>query len=674
MATKTWKGTTNGTWSTTTNWAEGVAPNNGDTVAYDSSAANHFTDQTVSTSLTGFKFTLGVGSSPSSDIKVAAGSTLNLATTNPAILINASTKNLTIGGSAPLIALAAANTEFQVNGSQSLTINSVVSGSTYGIKKTGAGTYYPLANNIYSGPTTISAGVISVASMVIGTAASPLGNVSNAASNLLFDGGSLYYTGGDTTTDHLFTVDASSGSLYNNGTGRLTFNNPGSIVASGSGNRTLTLGGTANYANIFKPVLSDSTTSGTISLTIQASSGGSWNLTGSNPYTGATTLSSGILQVDGAISASSGLTAASTTTLQGSGTIACGCTLTSATLCPGDGTHYATYGGVLKTGAMTLDSGSTFKLNLNSSYTTTDFSSTGTFTCGSSTLTIASLTSPAYKTYTIVTAAAISGTFNGLPNGSFFSQQGRNWQIKYTGTTITLLDASVTSTTFNSSTTWTCPAGVTSVQAEAWGGGGAGGNATWSSLTVYTNGGGGGGGAYALTGSIATTPSTGYTVTVGTSAVNSSFTGDSSQTIVAAHGTSSSGTSSGAGGTTAASTGDVKYAGGLGPNGTTNNYVCGSGGGAGAGSSNTGANGTIGTNSTTAAGGVGTNGGGSGGQGTWTASPAASVGTQPGGGGGGGGCGDSQGNPGAAGASGRIKLTWLVPAPTNIMRSLICYN
>ena len=64
--------------------------------------------------------------------------------------------------------------------------------------------------------------------------------------------------------------------------------------------------------------------------------------------------------------------------------------------------------------------------------------------------------------------------------------------------------------TFPSTTTWTCPAGVTSIQVECWGGGGAGGGARGNPSA----GGGGAGGSYVKNTSITVVPGTTYTVTV----------------------------------------------------------------------------------------------------------------------------------------------------------------
>ncbi len=64
--------------------------------------------------------------------------------------------------------------------------------------------------------------------------------------------------------------------------------------------------------------------------------------------------------------------------------------------------------------------------------------------------------------------------------------------------------------TFNSSGSFTPPAGVTQVVVECWGGGGRG-----SSISSGTTGGGGGGGGAYSRSLVAVTPGTPYTVTVG---------------------------------------------------------------------------------------------------------------------------------------------------------------
>jgi hypothetical protein len=63
--------------------------------------------------------------------------------------------------------------------------------------------------------------------------------------------------------------------------------------------------------------------------------------------------------------------------------------------------------------------------------------------------------------------------------------------------------------TFNASTFWTCPTGVTSITVECWGGGGSGGAGAAS-----RSGGGGGGGSY-VTNTLTVVPGLNYTLTVG---------------------------------------------------------------------------------------------------------------------------------------------------------------
>lgn len=214
-----------------------------------------------------------------------------------------------------------------------------------------------------------------------------------------------------------------------------------------------------------------------------------------------------------------------------------------------------------------------------------------------------------------------------------------------------------TSVNFSSTSTFTVPAGVTSVTVEAWGGGGRGG-----SRTIGSDGyGGGGGGAYAKS-ILTVTPGNTYTVTVGGgSNSNSSDGGDSwfinNTTILAKGGVSvaNNGTTGGAGGTAAASIGTVKFSGGNGANGSTGSY--GGGGGSSAGTASNGGNGATNT------GGNAPTGGGNGGNGRNTTSGSGSLGSSPGGGGGGA-LRTSGSATGGNGADGQVIITYIaVPAP-----------
>jgi hypothetical protein len=215
-------------------------------------------------------------------------------------------------------------------------------------------------------------------------------------------------------------------------------------------------------------------------------------------------------------------------------------------------------------------------------------------------------------------------------------------------------NAQTFSQTFNATSTFTVPVGVTSVIAETWGGGGKGGSRVSGTNGAY---GGGGGGAYA-TAVITVVPGNTYTVTVGLGSTTTAAGGDSwfinNTTILAKGGSSvANDSATGAfGGQASASIGSFKYNGGNGANGVSGSY--GGGGGSSAGNAT---NGTTATNNTGA---IAPTGGGNGGNGRLTSNGNGSVGIALGGGGGG--ALRTTGSPtGGNGANGRVILTYAVP-------------
>ena len=210
------------------------------------------------------------------------------------------------------------------------------------------------------------------------------------------------------------------------------------------------------------------------------------------------------------------------------------------------------------------------------------------------------------------------------------------------------------------SNTWTCPAGVTSVQGEAWGAGG-------SPLSPSPTGarGGGGGGAYSLKSGIAVTPSSGYTAFVGAAAAETAGQDSyfvNTSTCMAKGGSRSAGVGGGTGGAAASGVGDTKYSGGNGGSSGSAGTTSGGGGGSSAGTGANGNNGTAGGATLGGAGATAPTGGGNGGRGgdKSAAGTNAVNGTQPGGGGGGRGFDATQSS--AIGGNGKVAITYTAVA------------
>jgi Alginate lyase/Immunoglobulin I-set domain len=231
------------------------------------------------------------------------------------------------------------------------------------------------------------------------------------------------------------------------------------------------------------------------------------------------------------------------------------------------------------------------------------------------------------------------------------------------------------------STNWLCPAGVTSVQVECWGGGGAGGGAVRTS-TGNAFAGGGAGGAYTRANSIIVNPGALYGINVGAGGVSStndlgavsggdSWFGLGNTTNCLATGGAggtnifnlgSSGRKGGGGPALAdGCVGDVIYPGGSGGSGATSPYNYGGGGGGGAGDSHHGYDASSTTNSAGSGGDGLMVAGGAGGNGMTGTSGNGSDGLNPGGGGGGA-RGSNTNSPyfGGAGGSGLVVVTYSV--------------
>ncbi|MBP7276199.1 MAG: autotransporter-associated beta strand repeat-containing protein [Kiritimatiellae bacterium] len=257
------------------------------------------------------------------------------------------------------------------------------------LTKVGSGTFYLANTTITAGTVHISAGTLSQHSGSDGSAAAfTLDNASGAT--LALNGHNL-----------------SVGSLAGGGAA-------GGTVALGSDTLTVgALNSDTTYAGVISGASGRLTKTGSGTLT----------LTGASTYSGATTVSAGMLRVNGSVASATSV--ASGATLSGSGTIGNNVAVASGgTLSPGDGVGTLTVNGTLS-----LPASSTNAVQVASSAADRT-SVSGTATLGG----VLSLdwTSPTQDSYVLLTADEIIGTFsNYTDDQEVATVNGRTYFIHY---------------------------------------------------------------------------------------------------------------------------------------------------------------------------------------------------------------------------------------------------
>jgi fibronectin-binding autotransporter adhesin len=339
-----------------------------------------------------------------SETTVASGATLSVeggVTTAEALTLNGSgvggtgaltgTGNSAVSGAitletgTPTVGVAA--------GADTLTLSGTVGGTS--LTKVGVGTLSLTGSNNYSGATNVNAGVLRVAG---GTAISDTSAVTVAAIAQL-------------------NLQASEtiGSLAGSGTVQLNAN-------------ALTTGGDNSDTSFAGEII------GTGALTKAGT--GTFTLAGNNTYTGATTVNSGTLLVNGSI-ASSTTTVNSTGTLGGTnGTVGAVNIASGGELSPG-----ASAGKLAANGDVAFSAGASFKVELGGTVAGTDYDQLvagGTLSLAGATLNASLLGGPVvgteYKIIDKTSAGAVSGIFAGLAtSGATATIGGRAFQINYAG-------------------------------------------------------------------------------------------------------------------------------------------------------------------------------------------------------------------------------------------------
>jgi autotransporter-associated beta strand protein len=306
------------------------------------------------------------------------------------------------------ISLGASGGTIDVAASTTLTYNGIAAGAG-NLTETDTGTLVLGHANTYTGSTTISAGTLQVG---IANAIPSTSDVTDSAT-LDLDGNSD-------------AIGALSGS--------------GTVTSSVAGPVTLTVGAT-NDSGTFTGVIEDDGDS--VALTKTGT--GTETLSGVNTYAGATTVTAGTLLVNGSLASGSAVSVSSGATLGGgttttSGTVG-GTVSDSGTISPGQ--SYGSAGtGILDTGNMTFNSGSSFDVDLNgttagSGYDQLNVTGSASLGTGASTLNLSigpDFSASVGATFVIInTTTGVSGTFSGLSEGSSIVVGGRKFTISYAG-------------------------------------------------------------------------------------------------------------------------------------------------------------------------------------------------------------------------------------------------
>ena len=296
--------------------------------------------------------------------------------------------------SSPTITVAAnASCQFR-NGSSSLNVYEIAAkitgqGNCKQSTPVTAGNVVLFSNdtNDYTGNFAMQGGVVeftSVANAGVAAGLGGKGSTSYVIANQATAATLRYVGSGNVSTLRALDWQGTTGSLVlqNNGGGTVQFLSSANLK-SGSGAAGLVLSGTNTGANTLAQVITDSGGS----TTVTKSGTGTWVLSGTNTYTGLTTVSGGTLWVNG--QAGSGGVNVTNGTLGGSGTILGSVVLGSGgTLAPG----------TTSIGTLTLSSNATlggdllFKVNPSLAISNDTVLVSGTLTnSGTGTLTVANL-------------------------------------------------------------------------------------------------------------------------------------------------------------------------------------------------------------------------------------------------------------------------------------------
>jgi fibronectin-binding autotransporter adhesin len=337
-ANQTWSntGSVSANWSETTNWGGATAPGatsgsaSVDFATFNTAAGTYGTSANpiiidsgcnikgIISDTNAGNYTIGTISGNA--LNMTAGSTIQilstLSTNNATITINApllmygglaisniapnGSNKIVIGGTISAASSGSRTLSISSNGTNSTNINEITGlisngNGTVSVTQTTAGGIWYLTNNAnsFTGNLSVQAGFMYVTSIGDQGVASSVGSGTTINLGSSTSTANFYFTGIGQTTNRTINLAGTTGGAKisaNNASGLLKFTSD--FTATGSGVKMLTLQGTgAGGAEVAGRIVDSA--SGSTSVT--KSDAGTWTLSGNNTYSGATTVSAGIL-------------------------------------------------------------------------------------------------------------------------------------------------------------------------------------------------------------------------------------------------------------------------------------------------------------------------------------------------------------------------------------------
>ncbi len=253
------------------------------------------------TVLSGGTLTIGANNATGAggDLSIGAGTTLDIGVNSiSAGLVSTSGADQVISGTGTI----SASTGFFFDhdgGSDLLTVEAILAGPGGVFKSNRASNLTLNGANTFAGTLEVQRGTLTFNSITnVGGGASALGAPVTVEDGVIRMGittvaTALTYTGTGHSSDRIIEMQGTTGGLAinGNGTGALEL---GTIQTVTNGNKTLTLGGSSDGS--LDNVIGEIKEVGSV-LSVTKTGSNTWELTGSNSYTGLTTVADGILRI-----------------------------------------------------------------------------------------------------------------------------------------------------------------------------------------------------------------------------------------------------------------------------------------------------------------------------------------------------------------------------------------